>query len=208
MATLQEVNAAMTGFPRNLTWANFRQVQSSPSPPHIAQMSATFSMGGFTVHLVNGEYKIRNPRITVATNASGSWATSAARSSAALLPHEQGHYDITGLIARDLIGKVLDLSLDQAVVAAARGSGNTPGEHLNYVTRQFQTDVTRFGNEARALSARLNTNPGTHADGIYDTQTNHGLNATQQSSWNGRLQRLKSANDCFELMLRLEGIIP
>ena len=207
MATLQEVNAAMTGFPRNLTWANFRRVQSSPSPPHIAQLSAAFATGAFSVHLVNGEYKIRNPRVTVSPNASGSWATTSARSSAALLLHEQGHYDITGLIARDLINKVLDLSFDQAVIAVVRGSGNTPREHLSYATRQFQMDVTRFGNEARALSARLNSNPATHADGIYDTQTNHGLNTMQQNSWNGRLQRLKSANDNFELMLRLEGII-
>ncbi len=207
MATLQAVTAAMTGFPRNLTWADFRAVQSSPSPPHIAQTSTSFSMGGFTVHLVNGEYKIRNPRITVARNAAGSWATSAARSSADLLRHEQGHFDITGLIARDLIGKVLDLSFDQSVIAVLIGSGNTAHDHQRYVTRQFQADVTRFGQEARDLLARLNTNPNTQADGLYDTQTNHGLNATAQRTWNDRLQRIKASNDSLELMLWIEGLL-
>ena len=207
MATLQELNAAMSGYPRSLTWGNFRPVQASPSPPHSAQVSAGFSMGAWSVQLVNGNYKVRGARVSVAAQANGSWATASARTDASLLLHEQGHYDITGLIARDLIGKVLDLSFDQTVIACCIGSGNTANEHLRYVTRLFQTEVTRFGQEARDLLARLNTNPVTQADGLYDTDTNHGLNSSGQQTWNSRLQRLKSSNDCFELMLRLEGII-
>ena len=207
MATLQELNAAMSGFPRSLTWGNFRQVQSSPSPPHAAQVGAGFSMGGWSVHLVHGEYRVRGARVAVAAQANDSWATAAARSDAGLLRHEQGHYDITGLIARDLIGKVLDLSFHQSLIAVCIGSGDTAHERLRYVTRLFQADVTRFGQEARDLLARLNTNPSTQADGLYDNQTNHGLNTTGQRMWNDRLQRIKASNDSLELTLRIEGLL-
>jgi hypothetical protein len=207
MATLHEINAAMTGFPRTLTWGNFRPVQNSPSPPHAAQMGASFAMGGWSVQLVNGVYKVRGARVTVAVNAAASWATPTARTSADLLRHEQGHYDITGLIARDLIRKVLDLSFHREVIACVQGSGNTASDHLRYVTRLYQADVTRFGQEARALLARLNTDPATHADGLYDVQTNHSLNAAGQRAWNDRIQRAKGGDECFELMLKLEGVI-
>ncbi len=207
MATLAELNAAMSGFPRSLTWGNFRPVQASPSPPHAAQVSAGFSMGGWSVHVVNGDYKVRGARVSVAPQSNGSWATAAARTDAGLLLHEQGHFDITGLIARDLIGKVLDLSFDQSVIAVCIGSGDTANSQLRYVTRLFQADVTRFGQEARDLLARLNTNPNTQADGLYDTQTNHGSNSTGQQAWNSRLQRIKASNDSLELMLRIEGLL-
>ncbi len=207
MATLQEVQAVMTGFPQSLTWGNFRLVQASPTPPHAAQVSAGFSMGGWSVQLVNGEYNVRGARVSVAAQANGSWATAAARTDANLLLHEQGHFDITGLIARDLIGKVLDLSFDQSVIAVCIGSGDTANSQLRYVTRLFQADVTRFGQEARDLLARLNTNPNTQADGLYDSQTNHGLNATAQRTWNDRIRRIKASNDSLELMLRIEGLL-
>jgi hypothetical protein len=207
MATLQEIQAAMTGFPRTLNWNNFANVAHSPDPPHQASTSARWSMSGWTVHIVNNEYRVQGARVTVSLNNGGTWATPAGKTSAPLLRHEQGHYDITGLVARDLIRKVFDLSLNVDVVAALRDSGNTPGEHRNYVTRQFQSDINRFGAEANAMLARLQTNPTTHADGIYDVQTNHGQNATGQQTWNNRLQHVMSGNEHFELRLRMEGLI-
>ena len=207
MATPQEIQAALSGFPRALAWTNFRNVQASPSPPHEALTSVSWSMGSWSVHVVNGEYRVRNPRVTVALNGHASWATPSAKSSTALLQHEQGHFDITGLIARDLISKVLDLSLDVAVVAALRDAGTTPSAHQRYVTQQFQADINRFAQEANALGAQLQTNPATHADGLYDVQTNHSQNTAVQQAWNTRLQAIKSSNQSFELALRLEGLI-
>jgi len=197
----------MTGFPRTLTWNNFPNAATSHSPPHQAMTSASWATSGWSVHVVNNEYRVRGARVTVTLNSGSSWATPTAKASASLLRHEQGHYDITGLIARDLIRKVLDLSFSVDVVAALRDSGNTPAEHRNYVTRQFQRDINRFGTEANTLLARLQTNPATHADGIYDQQTNHGLNTTAQQQWNNRIQRVMGANEHFELWLRMEGII-
>jgi hypothetical protein len=207
MATPQEIQAALSGFPRALAWTNFRNVQTSPSPPHEAHTSVSWSMGSWSVHIVNGEYRVRNPRVTVTLNGHDSWAMPSAKSSTALLQHEQGHFDITGLIARDLISSVLGLSFDVAVVAALRDSGTTPRDHQRYVTQQFQADINRFAQAATALGARLQTNPVTHADGLYDVQTNHSLNTAVQQAWDARLQRIKNHNENFELALRLEGLI-
>jgi len=207
MSTLQEIQAVMSGFPRILAWNNFRPVQTSPSPPHLAQTSSSYSMGAWSVALVNGEYRVRGLGITVTLNPNPTWAVSSARTDAALLLHEQGHYDITGLIARDLARKILDLSLDATVVESLRGAGNSPIQHLRYVQQQYQTSINEFGRQATALMNRLQTDPVTGSDGIYDVQTNHGINKTAQMTWNNRFQRIKGADENFELCLALEGII-
>jgi len=61
--------------------------------------------------------------------------------------------------------------------------------------------------EANDLSAKLQTNPTTGADGIYDVQTNHSQNTTGQAAWNARLQRMKAGDENFELNLAMERII-
>jgi hypothetical protein len=205
MATLQQLNAAMSGFPRTLSWSNFGRPPAHP--PADAQTGARFSTSSWTVQLVNGIYSVAGFRVTVSLNPAQTWATTSARSSANLLRHEQGHYDITGLIARDLLGKVLNLSFHQNVIAVCIGSGDTPRSHMQYVQRLFQADITRFGEEARSMLARLNTDPATGRDGIYDVQTNHSQNTAGQQAWNSRISRALGTNEDFGLMLRLEGIL-
>jgi hypothetical protein len=207
MATLDQIQAAMTGFPRALTWPNFRDVQTSPEPPSTAHTYATWSLSGWTAHLAHGVYRVHGARMTVALGHNGTWATQAARSSTDLLQHEQGHFDITGLIARDLISKVLDLSIDQPVVSAMRGSGHTAHSHQRYAAGFFQTEIDQFIQDANSIMNRLQTSPVTHSDGLYDVQTNHSQNATGQQAWNERLQRIKVTNQGFELSLRIEGLI-
>ncbi len=205
--TFQEIQAAMTGFPRTLAWTNFRSVQTSPEPPHEAMTSASFSSTGWRVALVKGEYRITGARVNVVLNAQPSWATPSARTNDDLLTHEQGHFDITGLIARDVISQILSLSYDEAVVAALRGVGNSPQARINWVTQDFQKDVNRIGREAKAALDRLQTDPVTKQDGIYDTQTNHSQNTTAQAAWNTRIQQAKINNTNFQLDLKLAGIL-
>jgi hypothetical protein len=208
MATLQELQAAMTGFPRTLTWRDFPARAVSPKPPMLAQAGARFSLTTGTLKLVNGEYRFHGAKATVSLDPATTWAIASARSSADLLVHEQGHYDITGLIARDLLDKVLDLSMEEFIVEALRDSGPTVNQHMQYVARLFNAEFTRFNLRARALTNRLQTDPSTGQDGIYDTQTNHSKNAAGQKEWNDRFSRLKATNNSFELWLLVEGTIP
>ena len=206
MASMQDIQAALSGFPRVLAWTNFHPVPNSPMPPHQALTSAGWAWTHSGVHLVNGEYRVNNPRVTVSLN-HASWATPAAVASATLLVHEQGHYDISGLVARDVVQQLLDWSLDATVAAAARGSGNNAQQHLHHATAEATRDINRFVAEANALMARLQTNPVTHADGLYDVQTNHSLNTASQAAWNTRFTRLKTGNEMFLLWLAMEGVI-
>lgn len=156
---------------------------------------------------MQGNYRVHGARVTVSLNPRRSWAIPAARSSADLLQHEQGHYDITGLIARDLISNVLDLSMGATVVAALQDSGATPRDHLQYVTRRFQDEFDGFVRDATALGARLQTDPATQADGLYDVQTDHSRNSDGQRTWNARLQRIRGGNAGFAFSLKIEGVI-
>jgi hypothetical protein len=207
MATLQEIQAAMVGFSHNLTWREFRSVAVSPRPPMMASTAATWRSSPWSVHVVDSEYRVHGARVTVALNANGSWALPAARTSATLLQHEQGHYDITALIARDWISKVLDLSFGVDTVASLNDSGKTANDHLRYVFHQFEREITQFKSDADTLMARLQTDPTTGQEGLYDSQTNHSQNTAGQQIWNTHLQRIKAGNDSFELSLRLEGVI-
>jgi hypothetical protein len=207
MATLREIQAAMNGFPRSLTWSNFRPVANSLSPPAQAQTGARWSTTGWSVRVVNGAYRVHGARVNVGLDPHNTWAVPGARTSAALLRHEQGHYDITGLIARDLIRKILDLSLDVVVIGAMQAAGNTPHQHQNFAVQRFQSYINTYVQEANALSAKLQTDPTTGADGIYDVQTNHSQNANGQAAWNARLQRMMAGDENFELNLAMEGIV-
>ncbi len=197
----------MTGFPRTLEWKDFRSVQNSPEPPHEAMTSASFSTTGWRVALVKGEYRVTGFKANVTLNATASWATPSARTSTDLLKHEQGHFDITGLITRDIVSRVLSLSYDEAVVAALKGVGNTPQARINWVTQEFQKEVNKAGLEARTALNRLQTDPATKQDGIYDTQTNHSQNTKAQTLWDDRLQQAKLNNTNFQLDLKLAGIL-
>ncbi len=207
MATLAQIRAAMTGFPRPLTWNDFRPVPAPLDPPHTAKIRSTWQMGPWRVGRTGGKYQVQGVRVTVSFDPSLTWATPAARSDASLLVHEQGHYDITGLIARDLVRSVLNLEWDEAVVASLRGTGNSPQQHQRWVQQQFQNSINELSTHANRLLARLQTDPATGNDGIYDQQTNHGLNAAPQGEWTARLQRVASANDSLELFLIMAGVL-
>ena len=93
------------------------------------------------------------------------------------------------------------------MVEVLRDAGSTANDRMRYVQRSFQADIDRLGREARTLLARLNTDPATGRDGLYDTQTNHSQNTARQQAWNDRLSRAKADDVSFGLHLMMEGVI-
>jgi len=195
VATMQEIQAVMTGFPRTLRWDNFSSVQASRQPPRLALTRSTMNMAaGWGAAMVGGAYRVRRLRISVTFDGMGSWVTAAGRAKASLLQHEQGHLDITGLVARDLAGSILDLMLDEVRFTPATAQA------------EFQRRITELGQQANALLSRLQSNG--NIDGLYDQQTQHGDNGAAQSRWDGIFSRAKLGNpQSFRLGLTMAGIL-
>lgn len=85
-------------------------------------------------------------------------------------------------------------------------AGKTGAEHLRYVQRQFQKSIDDYGRQATDLLNKVQTNPTTHRDGVYDVQTQHGQNLAAQTRWDGRLAQTKASGASFRLALAMAGI--
>jgi hypothetical protein len=206
-ATPDEIKAALSGFPRVLNWGDFRQVKTAPDPSAAALTASGYQLAaGWKARLKDGEYRVHNLRVSVSLSHT-SWAIPSARSNSTLLLHEQGHYDITGLIARDLVRGVLNLSFQEEVVAVLKDSGDSPAQHLNYVQKLFNDSVKDLDSRATTLMDKLQTDPATGMDGIYDTDTAHSANTANQAKWNSWFSRLKGNDDDFGLWLAIQGVI-
>jgi hypothetical protein len=172
-----------------------------------AHLDSSYRMGSWQIVVDKGAYRVRGFRIVVTINGAGSWATPAALSNGALLAHEQGHCDITGLVARDLARKVWDLELDVGMVSSLKDAGATAAQHARYAQQQLRKSVNEAGRSATSLLAKLQSDPTTGGDGIYDIQTNHGLNQGAQATWNSRLARARQLNEDFGLYLAVAGVV-
>lgn len=102
--------------------------------------------------------------LTITLDRSASWARSGAARTAELLKHEQGHYDITALTARDLFIDLMQLKAKSFADAAAL---------------QQAIDAVRARYDAQKIQD------------VYDEsgETDHGRNSDGQKRWDGYLSR-------------------
>jgi hypothetical protein len=200
--TTAEVLAKLSGYPRNLTWASFRKVNQSPQPPFQAMTSASYATSGYSTRLVGDEYRpVFSGRfvVTVTVNSLGTWVLNQqAVQTDDLLRHEQGHFDITGLIARDLCRCLMSIGISRDIIAIDRTLPSNPTDNQllraahDFISRQ----VTRCGEQASALLDRLQSRRenGVLVDGLYDRETQHGEVALAQQKWNN-IFRFSRDND-------------
>jgi hypothetical protein len=150
----------VTPNPVNLTWANFRAVDSSPdlSGDEVAQIHPQTSMPN-QVQVVRNQnvFKLGSFTIGVAPVTQDTIVLRSAQQTADLLRHEQGHYDLLILTARAM---ARDL---EAVTAGSAGDLNTRVQAIQ------QTHADRADK----------------LDKAYDNQTKNGKDAKVQSDWNG-----------------------
>jgi hypothetical protein len=198
MATAQEVAAHLTGYPRLVTWNDYRHVPHSPRPPFKAQTTTTYSFQYGSVQLTAGVYRLSSAQVTVqvlrGVNQSwvdDSWLNDPSITQAdkdALLLHEQGHFDIIGAIARDFCRGLLDLELDEAIASMnrPRGAADTPQVRMTVARNYFRDEIHKLEREAQALRNRLENRFVAHQeiDGQYEQETNHGQVGAQQTIWN------------------------
>ena len=168
MPTMGQVMSHVRGWPRPLLWREFDKVTTSRIPPNVAECSASFRL--VTMPMVrSGTGATINPhfRINVFLNVhataddAGTWVVKG-NESRALLAHEQGHYDLAGLAAREYSRELLDLLAEGPIDPA-----DIPGR------------VSAINDQIVEELALMNS--------LYDDErlgTDHGQNDDMQSRWN------------------------
>jgi len=157
----------LSGWPRNISWSDFQEVGARPAGVNEAAQIKSDVTQPNRVGVVpdNGMRRLAAYTVTVSIGRDQSWVVTDQKS-AALLAHEQGHFDITGLSARDLV-------TDLSALRAATLEG-------------LQSEVTRLIEQQGTLAEALG---GTASSvGQYDKETNHGSNRDAQQRWEGILR--------------------
>jgi hypothetical protein len=165
-------NLQISGWPRSITWDEFNELSARPpGETEDAQIHSEVDQPSrVSVVREGGIYRVTSLTVTLRTVNEDNWVVTSHKS-ADLLSHEQGHYDITGLMGRDMGNEIV------AVRARSR--------------QDLQTKVTqiieKYRRRAKALSER------------YDTETDHSGNRQAQKRWDDAIQSaMKSGNPFSE----------
>ncbi len=165
----------LNGLTRKLTWNDFRGQQPTSNPNNMwaeahVGMNPT---GAGTASEISGGSTVWNLADTLIVNitfdSSRSWVLSSVRTKPAteqtrLLKHEQGHYEIVALLARDMFIEMMQLK-------------NARMSSSNDVATAIRGILARYQGIAQPLQD------------LYDSfaQTNHGRTSGKQTLWDGYL---------------------
>ena len=157
----QAPGPGLVGWPRKIGWREFPNVKSRP--PGVQEDAQISSEGAPDTNIrpqqKNGRFLI--PKITVRFTVvhDDTWVVQDKKTDA-LLAHEQRHFDITGLIGREMGTAML------AIRAADMA--------------ELQQEVTRILEHYREQAKKLTEQ--------YDDETEHGLKADKQRQWEKKIQ--------------------
>jgi predicted secreted Zn-dependent protease len=151
----------LTGWPRPISWNEFKDVATRPAgEDEDAQIDTqTAQPERVGVAREQGRFRLGDFEVRLKVVRDNSWVVVSQKNDT-LLAHEQGHFDITGLVARDLV----------KALGALRGS----------TTDELQREVSRLYEAYDAWAKSLSKQ--------YDAETNHGRNAKVQSEWESRIR--------------------
>lgn len=154
---------AVNKFDYLISWSDF--VQMPAKPPGVtedAEIHLQFPQK-YDYDIGKGFVKITNLSVDIGLSSPECWVVSSQAANMDLLKHEQGHYDITALGAREFHDK-----LD--------GMKAVNENDLNKKIKKIRDDVQK----------KINT-----ANSKYDDQTNHSLNTQLQLIWNQKIEAAK-----------------
>lgn len=172
--------STLSGLRRSLAWSDFsRKDMPRPQPGDVAmvaQTRATFNVSDLASSVVDGSrpttYKLVDKvKVLVRLRREECWVAAWVVAGSTsdperkrLLKHEQGHYDIVALLARDMLADIKVLMKEL------------------YASAQEPIDA------ADAVIARYDPYYDSVQE-LYDDKTNHGDVRTEQQRWNGVLLR-------------------
>jgi hypothetical protein len=173
--------SSLSGLRRTLTWSDFtvRKDIAQPQPGDIgmvAQTRATFDVSNLASSVVEGArptaYRLAD-RVKVVVRLKrdecwvAAWVVAGSTSDPErrrLLKHEQGHYDIVALTARDMLAEIGGL------MKKLYASAQEPIDDANSV-------IERYAPYYDSIQE------------LYDDKTNHGDVRAEQERWNGVIAR-------------------
>jgi hypothetical protein len=159
---------AMTGFSYRLSWADFPgRIPGNASASTGAFVSTSFRANapwGFVSSNGVRVYSVTSVACSVSLNRSSMWARAGAVRTPALLVHEQGHFEISALLIRQV----------DANLTALLGQTWSTEADINQAIRDARDPLIRVIGQLQSSAT---------GDGRYDASTNHGLNG-EQAKWN------------------------
>ena len=162
--------SSLVGLRRTLSWSDFRTIPSDPpgdgDPPQDAantsvQPTLNFAWSGDPPSIVITDGIVVRVNFDPAGSYKYSWVASwPAGDRARLLTHEQGHYDLAALLAREYFFQVVALR------------ANTYGSVDDLNADKEAARVATIGRQQEIFD-------------FYDTGTSHGTDASGQATWSG-----------------------
>jgi hypothetical protein len=156
--TTSPASLTVSNWPRTLTWEDFRNVAARPADAEgdeNAQIHAEARQPE-RIAVVNegGIRRVTSLTVNIQTVRADTWVVTSAKT-AELLSHEQSHYDIQGLMGRDMGNEIL---------AARAPSAEALQEQVTAI-------IERYRERGRQLTRD------------YDNETDHGRNRDAQHRW-------------------------
>ena len=168
---------AMSGFVYRLRWNDFAgRVPASADAGTAAFVSTRFRADApWTYDGNDGSrvYSITSVSTTVSVNRSSMWARTGAARSPSMLVHEQGHFEITALLARQV----------DTQLTALIGQTWSSEADVNQAITDAREPLFQIINDLQSQAS---------GDGTYDTSTNHGMHANQ-AAWNRAFATCRAA---------------
>jgi hypothetical protein len=160
----------MSGWPRNVSWDEFTELPTRPTgETENAQIhSEVDPPANVAITREGGLLRVTSLDVQVRMVSEDCWVVTGQKT-ADLLNHEQGHFDITGLLGRDGGNEIL----------AARGKDRN----------DLQTKVTGIINKYRQRAKNWTES--------YDTETDHGRKPEPQKRWDDRIRNATQSGKSF-----------
>ena len=157
----------LTGWPRAISWSEFTERSSRPSgESEDAQISVQLQGGDVKVIRERGRFRLGDSDFPMVVDTFASWVVKD-KKSAALLAHEQGHFDIAGLCYRDMMTELRKLR---------------------------EKSPARLGRATKRIMDKHDKRGDALSD-LYDskTESNHGLNQKRQQAWEAQIRASKAS---------------
>jgi len=157
----------VNGFDTTISWSDFQPLSSRPQGvDEDAQIHPEMRPGNIKLGRKSNAVVITDITIDITLVGADCWVVSG-QSSNDLLKHEQGHYDILALSAREFHNKLLKLSAKS--------------------TQDLQQQVNDLKSKMEKTVQKV--------DKRYDTQTNHSRDTQNQQLWNKKISEEKQKPD-------------